>query len=120
MNYTDIRSVIAMTKSKKPEADSDKGADDKPTDLLTHPSYEELMQKLDEAAQKVNEYWDRILRMQAETDNAKRRQERDLENAHKFALEKFVNELIPIVDSLELAATTVPDNMQESAQSILD
>lgn len=109
-----------MTKNKNPDLNPEHAAEGKPTELLTHPSYEELMQKLEEAEQKVSEYWDRILRMQADADNLKKRQERDLENAHKFALDKFVTELIPIIDSLELAASTVPDDMKQAAKSILD
>lgn len=109
-----------MTKKKKPESSSDQEMDDKSADLLTDTSHEELIERLNEADQKVNEYWERILRMQAEAENIKRRQERDLENAHKYALDKFVGELIPIVDSLELASTSVPDDMQASAKSVLD
>jgi len=69
---------------------------------LSHAEYEELMQKLNEAEQKANEHWERVLRMQAEMDNLQRRAERDVANAHKYALERFALELIPIVDSLEL------------------
>src|SRR3990167_2808557 len=71
-------------------------------ELLTHPDAAELMQKLNDAEQKANEHWERILRMQADFDNAKRRYEKEIGNAHKYALEKFVAELLPIVDSLEL------------------
>lgn len=74
-----------------------------PQELLEHPSYQELLKKLDETEQKANESWERALRMQAENENAMRRMERDVANAHKYALEKFVNELLPIIDSLELA-----------------
>ncbi|MGI9282044.1 MAG: nucleotide exchange factor GrpE [Endozoicomonas sp.] len=44
---------------------------------------------------------DQTLRVQAEMQNIKRRAEQDVEKAHKFALEKFVDALIPVVDSLE-------------------
>ena len=44
---------------------------------------------------------DHKLRAHAEAMNVKRRAEQDVEKAHKFALEKFVNELIPVVESLE-------------------
>jgi len=73
---------------------------------LTHPSYDEMLQKLNEADQKANQYWERILRMQAENENALRRTERDVANAHKYALEKFVTELLPIIDSLELCISS--------------
>ena len=43
--------------------------DTSPQELLTHPSAEELVKQLDEAERKTNEYWDRILRMQADFEN---------------------------------------------------
>lgn len=63
---------------------------------------EAFLQKIAAAEQKTAEHWERIVRMQAEADNAARRTERDISNAHKYAIEKFVGELLPIVDSLEL------------------
>ena len=47
------------------------------------------------------QYREQALRAQAEMQNVRRRAEIDVEKAHKFALEKFVRELLPIVDSLE-------------------
>jgi molecular chaperone GrpE len=91
-----------------------------PVELLTHPSYQEMLQKLDDADQKSNQYWERILRMQAEADNMQRRIERDVGNAHKYALEKFVAELIPIVDSLELCKTSVPVDMRKAAEAVIE
>lgn len=44
-----------------------------------------------------------VLRSRAEMQNLRRRTERDVANAHKFALEKFVGELLPVVDNLERA-----------------
>jgi molecular chaperone GrpE len=43
------------------------------------------------------------LRIKAEMENLRRRTELDVEKAHKFALEKFVNELLPVIDSLDRA-----------------
>jgi len=65
-------------------------------------SYDELVRFLAEAHAKVNESDDRVMRAQAELENVRRRAQRDVEGAHKFALEKFVNELLPVKDSLEL------------------
>ncbi|OGT35083.1 MAG: nucleotide exchange factor GrpE [Gammaproteobacteria bacterium RIFCSPHIGHO2_12_FULL_37_14] len=89
-------------------------------ELLSHPSYQELMRKLDEAEQKANQHWERILRMQADNDNAVRRAERDIANAHKYALERFVTELLPIVDSLELCVNNVPKEIQNVASSVIE
>ncbi|HWO99794.1 MAG TPA: nucleotide exchange factor GrpE [Methylococcus sp.] len=55
-----------------------------------------------EAQKAASENWDRFVRAQAEMENLRRRMEKDLQNAHKYALEKFVKELLPVVDSLEL------------------
>jgi len=63
---------------------------------------EELKKELDEAKQKAHENWDKALRVQAEMENLKRRVQKDLEDAHKFALANFAKELLPVLDSLVL------------------
>ena len=63
---------------------------------------EELTEQIKQAEQKAEENWELLLRTRAEMDNLRRRTEKDLENAHKFALEKFVSELLPILDSMEM------------------
>lgn len=89
------------------------------SELLSNPTHEELLQQLGEAEQKVNQYWERILRMQAESENALRRTERDVANAHKYALEKFVFELLPIIDSLELCLVN-EKGLQNSSDSLIE
>lgn len=51
--------------------------------------------------EEIAQYREQALRAQAEMQNVRRRAEIDVEKAHKFALEKFVRELLPVVDSLE-------------------
>ncbi|WP_065337077.1 nucleotide exchange factor GrpE, partial [Salmonella enterica] len=46
---------------------------------------------------------DTVLRIKAEMESLRRRTEQDIEKAHKFALENFVNELLPVFDSLHPA-----------------
>ena len=65
-------------------------------------SPEELIERLDAAEKKATDNWDQLLRTKAEMDNIRRRTQKDLENAHKFALEKFITELLAVKDSLEL------------------
>lgn len=62
---------------------------------------------------------DQVLRVQAEMQNLRRRVERDMENAHKYALEKFVGQLLPVVDNLERAIAAIPADNQEN-QVILE
>jgi len=61
-----------------------------------------LQDALDEATAQASENWDKFMRSQAEMDNILKRTKRDLENAHKFALEKFVSELLAVRDGLEM------------------
>lgn len=66
-------------------------------------SLEELELLLEEARGKAKENWDALLRARAEMENLRRRAARDVENAHKYGIERFVGELLPVKDSLELA-----------------
>ena len=61
-----------------------------------------LESELAEARRAARDGLERALRAQAELENVRRRLERDLEKAHKFAIERFVSELLPVKDSLEL------------------
>ncbi len=77
---------------------------------------EELKQELEETQQKAHESWDKAVRTQAEMENLKRRTQKDLEDAHKFALTSFSKELLPVFDSVVLglqAATGDSDEVKK-------
>jgi molecular chaperone GrpE len=59
------------------------------------------------------------IRAQAEIENIRRRTELDVEKAHKFALEKFANELLPVIDSLE-RALEVADKSNPELNSMVE
>ncbi|MDN7123303.1 nucleotide exchange factor GrpE [Pseudidiomarina sp. 1APP75-32.1] len=63
----------------------------------------ELELALAQAEQRAEESKDRAVRAVAEMENVRRRAAMDVEKAHKFALEKFANELLTTVDNLERA-----------------
>jgi len=65
-------------------------------------AHAELAALLEDARGKADEHWDQCLRLQAELDNLRKRSERDLGNAHKYALERFASELLPVRDSMEM------------------
>ncbi len=67
-----------------------------------HAAEPSLDQQLEEAQQHAAESHEKMLRMQAEMENLRKRTERDVSNAHKYAVEKFANELLQVKDSLEL------------------
>lgn len=58
------------------------------------------------AAEEIAKLKDKMLRNLAEVENIKRRASRDVENAHKFAVERLINDLFPVIDSLEKAVET--------------
>jgi molecular chaperone GrpE len=70
---------------------------------------EDLTKLLEDARAKADERWDQLLRARAEMENLKRRHERELENAHKYALDSFVRELLQVWDSLELGHSAAQD-----------
>src|SRR5690606_7921832 len=62
----------------------------------------ELERELAEAQQKAEDNWNQFLRARAELENSRRRAEREVEQAHKFALEGFATQLLSVRDSLEM------------------
>ena len=65
---------------------------------------------LEDLRAKADENWNHYLRAHAEMENLRRRHEKELENAHKYGLEKFANELLPVIDSLEMGLASVPED----------
>jgi len=82
----DWQKVINKAKAQKPKP--------KAKAAIEHPEYQELQEKLTEAQNET-------LRAKAELENIRRRAEQDIAKAHKFGLEKFALNLLPVVDSLE-------------------
>ena len=70
---------------------------------------EQLTSEKEAAEARAEENWDRVLRMQAEQENQRKRTQREIENAHKYGIEKFVTELLPVKDSLELGLAAAGD-----------
>ena len=82
------------------------------------PRDERIAQLEAELAQAQGGVRDAQLRAQAEIENIRRRAEMDVEKAHKFALEKFANELLPVIDSLERALEVADKENTELASMI--
>lgn len=71
----------------------------------------EIEQELADAQAKIKDYWDQIVRLNAEMDNHRKRAERDVENAHKYAVKNFSEALLPVCDSMEMGiAASEADN----------
>ncbi len=63
---------------------------------------------------------DQLLRAAAEMENVRRRAARDVEKAHKFALERFTNDLLPVVDSLEKAIEASAEADADNARALTE
>ncbi|MBT3205289.1 MAG: nucleotide exchange factor GrpE [Gammaproteobacteria bacterium] len=69
----------------------------------------------------IKDYWDQIMRLNAEMENNRKRAQRDIENAHKFAVKNFAEALLPVSDSMEMglnAAQAENANMDSIKEGI--
>lgn len=99
---------IEEPNDKNPEAQADET-----------PSVEDLQAQLTEAQQSAKDNWDKVLRAQAEMENLKRRSAKDVENAHKYALDGFVKALLEVKDSLSMGLKSAQEE-QASIGSIIE
>jgi molecular chaperone GrpE len=81
----------------------------------TMPSQQEVIRKLELQAQ---EHYDAWLRAKAEADNIRKRAQADIANAHKYALESFAGELLPVRDALEAALTADNSTIEAIRQGV--
>lgn len=84
-----------------PQSETDAAAESA-TGMEETDELEQLRSQLSAAEAKASEHWDQLLRTKAEMENLRRRTERELESAHKYALDRIAQELLPVIDSLEL------------------
>jgi molecular chaperone GrpE len=71
---------------------------------------ETMEQQLARAQDTIKDYWDQMMRLRAEIDNNLKRAERDVENAHKYALKNFIENLLPVIDSMEMGQVAAGAN----------
>lgn len=68
-----------------------------------------LESELEELQAKADETWDKYVRLQAEMGNMRRRHEKQVEDAHKYAVKNFAESLLPVADSLEMGMAAEGD-----------
>jgi len=86
-----VEMPAAATPAEGPAQDTENGAEQGP----------DLASTVAELQRKAEEHWDALLRTRAEMENLRKRAARDVEQARKYALERFVDRLLPVKDSLE-------------------
>ena len=85
------------TPAEQGEAEADNA-----TQAVEAPSVEALQLAVEETQNKADQYYNDLLRARADLENFRKRAQRDIEHAHKFGLEKLVQEFLPVKDSVEL------------------
>jgi molecular chaperone GrpE len=86
---------------------------------------EDLVRLLEEARSQVEQSREALLRAHAEMENLRKRHARDLDNAHRFGLERIVADLLPVKDSIELGlaaaseSVTDPEKLREGLELTL-
>lgn len=97
---------LSKDKGKRPKASAAPEAAPELEPLTAAPAAGEAADLPSQLAQKTKEaeeHYERLLRVAAEMDNLKKRQEKDRAELLQFANESLIKELLPIVDNLELA-----------------
>ena len=84
------------------------------SDAIDNAEADVLAAKVEELEESLQEAKDQQLRAAAEAQNVRRRAEQDVDKARKFALEKFVKELLPVIDSLEKALEAMQDGASDT------
>jgi molecular chaperone GrpE len=82
-------------------------------EAVDNPEAEMLAARVEELEQSLADAKDQSLRAAAEAQNVRRRAEQEADKARKFALEKFVKELLPVIDSLEKALEAMEDGASD-------
>ncbi len=83
-------------------------------------SVDEIQERLEIAEKAVSDNWDKFLKAKADADNIQKRAIKDIESAHKYALEKFVPELLSVKDSLEASIKLAADNSEMDIKSFVE
>ncbi|WP_026971021.1 nucleotide exchange factor GrpE [Aliagarivorans marinus] len=99
----DVEAAEEQAQAAAADLDAQESVETEQTEEAQEISIAELIEQLAAAQAKVEEQKDSVVRAKAEMENVRRRAAQDVEKAHKFALEKFANELLPVIDNMELA-----------------
>ena len=114
-----IEATITEASDDGPAEEEMPGAD--PAEEETPVSGEiTIEEQLEKALAEIATYKDVALRAEAEMQNVRRRTERDIENAHKFGLERFLQNLLPVLDSIEKAIDSSEQAGPEEDDSVME
>jgi molecular chaperone GrpE len=118
----DTNQEDTSAKSEQPEANTEEKLQSEAeidSSESTEDQEQQAVNEVEELQQKLSTLGEQLLREQAEMQNVRRRAQRDVESAHKFALEKFATELLSVVDNLERAIGAI-DAEDESQKAVAE
>jgi molecular chaperone GrpE len=72
-----------------------------------------LDEQLAKSQEEASKNWDKVLRLQAEIENLRKRTFRDIENASRGSIERVIMEILPILDSFELGLNLKTETIEE-------
>ena len=113
-----VRGIAMNDKNKN----VDKGASDQIDELDSVNTDEELLDQtseIDELKKLADENWEKVLRLQAELDNLRKRTLKDVESASKGSIERVFQEILPIMDSFELGVK-VDTSTKEGVETFIE
>ena len=113
-----VRGIAMNDKNKN----VDNGASDQIEELDSVNTDEELLDQtseIDELKKLADENWEKVLRLQAELDNLRKRTLKDVENASKGSIERVFQEILPIMDSFELGVK-VDTSTKEGVETFIE
>ena len=121
----EVKENVAQEQNTEPQADAQaqepEAAEQNQEQTAAQEKKEPTVEELLAAARDENaKLQDLYMRALAEAENARRRAEESVEKAHKFGVEKFAKNLIPVLDSLEKALelnTNADDPMMQGVQA---
>ena len=113
-NEEDLK--VPQQEQEKSEKETSEGATAGKEEIIV--LKKEEFEQLKDQAQKANEYWDRLLRQQADFENMRKRLERDKQEFLKFAQEGIIVELLEVLDDLERSVEAA-EKKQENFEAFL-
>ncbi len=108
--------VLAEADAAQQQTNAEGLSEEVPAEETEKARDEDIFRLLEDARAKADEHWDQLLRVKAEMDNVNKRHDRELQNAHRYALDNFVKELLQIWDSLELGHSAAQEESADVAK----
>ncbi|AVI41679.1 nucleotide exchange factor GrpE [Bacillus pumilus] len=107
-----------QTPEQAAEVEAQEEAVQAETEEVKHDEQSAFQEKIDELQQLLDEKENKILRVQADFENYKRRARTEVETVQKYRSQHVVSDLLPALDNFERALGIDPDN--EQAKSLLE